>query len=304
MSDYDHMTAEAQPTNAGVAAGLARLALDPAHRTLTGPGEAEFILLRDENGGERLQELTQGGLTVVKPGRIKLGVTIETEQSLIEYANSFKAANSVLFAAISTDTMVCVLDYHASSRDDVAAADSTHMVSPASFSPDFTDHRATLHLPRSMEWAAWAGIDGKLLPQLDFCRFLEENREDIVSPDAATVLEAARDLQTMRKVDFRSVVREDSENVRIEYAEDADARSKTDTTLPAEFKLRLPVYFDGEEVEVFALLRWKVEDGKLWLGVKLKRAERIRQATFKQAVVGIVEATGVRAVFGAIPSKS
>jgi hypothetical protein len=296
MSDFDN--AEALPTNAGVAAALARLSIDPLHRTLTGPGDGQFILLRNAEGGEHVAELTQGGLKNTRPGRIALAVNIETEQSLIAYANSFKASNSVLFASISTDTMVCVLDYHASSRDDVSKEGER-----VSFAPDFLEHRATLKLPRSLEWQAWAGVDGKLLPQLEFVRFLEENREDIRAPDSATVLEAARDLQTMRKVDFRSVVREDSENVRIEYAEDAEARSKTDVTLPSEFKLSIPVYFDGDEVEVYALLRWAVDDGKLRLGVKLKFAERIRQAMFKAAVLKIAEATGVRAVYGSIPAK-
>ncbi len=297
MSDSTR-EAESLPTNAGVAAALARLSLDPTGRVLTGPGDAEFVLLRDADGGESLFELEQGGVSITRPGRIAGRVTLETEGSLVAYANSFKAENSVLFASIATDTIVAVLDYHASSRDggDVAAGDLPQ------FRPDFLEHRATLKLARSLEWDAWTKIDGRMMPQLEFCKFLEENREDIIAPDAATVLEAARDLQTMRKSDFRSAVREDSDNVRIEYAEDVDARSKTDVTLPAEFKLSIPVYFDGDEVEVFALLRWVVADGSLQLGVKLKRAERIRQATFKAVVTALAEDIGVKSLYGSPPS--
>ena len=95
------------------------------------------------------------------------------------------------------------------------------------------------------------------------------------------------------------MVREDSDNYRIEYTSESDARTK-DTHLPAEFKLGLPVYFGGREVELIALLRHHVdeESGKLSLGVKLKRAERIRQAVFQEVVTDIAERAELVAVYG------
>lgn len=290
-------------TDAGVVTRLAIESMTVENRLILrdaaeGP---TLALLRDDAGDERLEPVDLiGGVHVTAPGRIAMLVAVETEQSLASYANRFKTSASTLFASIATDTIVAVIDYHGSTRD--VPGGSPDEAGAVAFSPSFREHRATLKLVRSLEWLAWAAVDGKLMPQLEFVRFLEENREDIHSPDAATILEACRDLQGLTKVDFRSVVREDSDNYKIEYAEEATARPKGDITLPSEFILSLPVYFDDVEVQVAALLRWKIDAGHLSLGVRLKRAERIRQAQFKQIVVGLNEATGLQALYGSIPA--
>lgn len=275
------------PTNAGVAAALARLALDPAQRVIDVHGVPHLFHVTAD-GKEQLVEIPVGGVNVRRPGRAVAYVTLETADSLADYVNAFKGDGTRLFGAISENSITAVLDYH-------------EPVSSPGGEPDHAQHVAALKLPFSLEWKAWTEADGKLYPQLDFVRFLEENREDIASPAAADVLEACRDLQALRKVDFRSVVREDSENYKIEWADESDARSKKgDVTLPAEFKLSIPVYFEGRPVEVIALLRWKLDTdtGTLALGIKLKRAERIRQAMFKEVLAGVVEATDCEFVHG------
>lgn len=285
-------------SEAAVIAGLAWGAQNPNERTIdTASGKA--ILLREPDGSERLALVDELAAMDATAGRIVERITVETQESLTRYAKRFKGAASLLLASISTNTIVAVLDYHEPRADEDGGQVGDD------FAHAFTGHRATLTLPYSLEWKEWTGIDGKMLPQLDLCRFLEENSEDIRSPDAATVLEACRDLQSLKRVDFRSVVREDSENVRIEYAEEDDVRGRNESvTMPAEIVLGLPVYFDGEEHEVRALLRWKVSDGNLTLGVKLKRAERIRQAVFKGIVGEIAEDTGFPRVYGAFASRS
>lgn len=289
----DHAAYE---SDAAVAADLAQRALNPAERTFDTP-KGRAIILREDDGSERVRLVDEVMAEDLASSRIVQAVTVETEESLVTYARRFKSGSSLLLASIASNSIVAVLDYHAARNDDagdpVAEPDM-------GFDTAHGGHTASLKLPFSLEWSEWTGKDGKLLPQLDFVRFLEENREDIRSPDAATVLEACRDLQALKRVDFRSVVREDSENYRIEYEEETDTRSKKgDVTLPSEFVLSIPVYFDGEEVEVIALLRWKLDDnGGLTLGFKLKRAERIRQAVFKGIVTGVAEATGVPAVYG------
>lgn len=272
-------------TEAAVVAALAQAAAGVGPRVLTvdDAGVQRRFALLDGPSGQQLKEIAGLGPSMVAPERIQLAVTIETEQSLVDYAAGFKDSGALLLASIEKDRIVAYLDYHAGPDQ-----------------PGFLGHVATLQLERSLEWKAWAAIDGKLMPQLEFVRFLEENREDISLPDAATILEACRDLQALRKVDFRSVVREDSENYRIEYSNEADARGKGGlVTVPAEFILRLPVYFDGEHIEIHALLRWSVgDDGKLGLGIKLKRAERVRQAVFRALVASVSERTAIEAVYG------
>lgn len=274
---------------------IAALALKGAAPTfLTGGDGRQFLVSRGPEG-EKLYEVPSKLPTMVVPGRVVQSVTIETALSLVDYAGAFASDGSRLFANIDADRIVAILDYHKvnESEEDGGKAEA-----------DFGEHRATLQLVRSMEWKAWTGADGKLVPQLEFVNFLEENREDIVSPVAADLLEVVRDLQTLRKVDFRSVVREGSENYKIEYANDENVATRTQSlTLPTEFLLTMPVYFGSASVSIYAMLRWKIsDDNKLLLGFKLKRAERIRQAEFQRIVTEIGEASGLPAIYGKVGS--
>lgn len=285
MRDPNTVQAEAE-----VVADLARMALDPDQRVIATARGPAILLVND--GKEELRLVDEVVQDRAVEGRIVQNLTLETEESLIEYAKRFKGASSLLLASISSNAIVGVLDYH-QAQDGSGDRDAGH---------GYGAHVATLALPFSLEWKEWTGQDGKLVPQLDFVRFLEDCREDIESPDAATVLEACRDLQALRKVDFKSAVREESDNVTFSYSEETDTRSRDDTIkLPAEFTLSIPVYFGGPRGEVIALLRWKLDPaGGLTIGVKLKRAERIRQAEFKRIVTAISEETSIPAVFGSL----
>ncbi len=285
-------------SDAAVIAGLAFSAQNPTERSVeTRAGTA--ILLRDNEGTERLALVEEEVASCLTAGRIVQDVTVETQESLTAYSKRFAGASSLILASIEKNRIEVVLDYHQAraDADGVVAAteDLTHQ---------FAGHKATLALPFSLEWSEWMAKDGKMLPQLEFCKFLEECSEDIRSPDAATVIEACRDLQSLKRVDFRSVVRADSDNYRIEYHDEDNVSTRNESvTLPSEIVLGIPVYFGGEEVTVQCLIRWFVKDGGLSLGVKLKRAERIRQSVFKGIVEEIAADTGFPRVYGSIASR-
>ena len=221
------------------------------------------------------------GLKLAKPRYIKQTVTIETADSLVDYVNRFKGADTMLFAEISANRIVALVDYH-------NPAEAAHVA-----------HRAKLELPFSEEWQLWNKASGKLVPQLEFARFLEENAADVRAPDAGELLDACRDLQVCRKVNFIKAVRTASDNENFEYSEETDARTKKgDLELPTKFKLGLPVYFGDPETEVYAFLRWRLDDGSLTLGIQLHRVEHVRQAVFKQIVADIASRTNGPVVFG------
>lgn len=282
MEEFNH---EAE---AGVVAALTQKALNPDQRVInTSAGKA--ILLVNSAGSETL-ELVENLVRDSLEGRVVQTLTLETEESLIDYTKRGATKSAVLMASIASNAIVAALDYHAPDADRTADQDA------------YGSHTAKLQLRHSLEWDAWAKVDGSMMKQLAFVRFLEENREDIVAPDAGTILDACRDLQALRKVDFRSVVREDSENVGIEYKNEAQVTGHV--TLPSEFKLSVPVYFGGPEVTIFALLRWELSDeGALTLGFKLKRLDRIREAEFKRIVQEASEATGVPAFYGKLDAR-
>lgn len=250
-----------------------------AHTIKTDDGR-EFLITPEGASSREISD--EHSLSVTSPRYIKQAVTLQTQDSLVDYVNRYKGADTVLFADIGSNTIVALVDYHAPEKAAHAA------------------HRASLQLPFSEEWRLWNEISGRLRPQLEFARFIEENGADIRAPDAAELLEAVRDLQAHRKVSFVKAVRTASDNENFEYQDESKATTKGGIELPTKFKLGLPVYFGEPETEVFAFLRWAIdaEKGGLTLGIQLHRAEHVRQAVFRQIVLGVAERTTCPAVFG------
>lgn len=244
----------------------------------------EYLITPDESGGSNVTDVSEEGDQLSPlPNWIEQAVTVQTTESLIEYVKRFGGNDTVLFADIDHNRIVAALDYH-----DVEDAKRVA-------------HRATLDLPYSVEWKVWTAIDGKLMEQLEFARFLEENAADITAPDAAELLETCRDLQARRKVNFSKAVRTASDNESFEYSEETTATSKKgDVELPSRFLLRLPVYFGGQAYSVAAFLRWRLEEGSLKLGIQIHNREHVRQTVFKDLVLEASDKTERPAYFGRI----
>lgn len=265
------------------AEAIATMARKGASASIIKTADNRELLILPE--GARFEDVTdEHKLATTLPHYIKQSVTVQTQDSLVEYVNKFKGSETLLFADMSNSVIVAAIDYHAADK----AAHSAH--------------RATLSLPFSEEWRLWTGISGKLVPQLEFARFLEENGADVRAPDAADLLEAARDLQTHRKVNFIKAVRTASENENFEFTDETTAKTKSGLELPTKFTLGIPVYFGESDTEIFAFLRWSIkpDEGQLSLGIQLHRAEHVRQAVFKQIVQGVSSRTSCAAVFGKI----
>lgn len=238
-----------------------------------------FLVTRD---GFTSNEVTDPhGLKPTSPRYIAQTVTLETKDSLVDYTDRFMNDASMLFASIAENRITAMIDYH-QPLDEASN----------------TAHRASMHLPFSEEWRVWTGVSGRLMPQLEFARFIEENAGDVVAPAGADLLEAIRDLQAHRKVNFIKAVRTSSDNENFEYTDETEARTKGGVEIPTKFKLSIPVYFGEPPTEVYAFLRWRLDEGALTLGIQIHRAEHIRQAVFKQIVMTVGERTGAPVVFG------
>lgn len=271
-------------TEAGTIAALAAKASGAS--VVKASDNREFLVI--PSGFTEKEVSDAYGLKLAKPRYIKQTVTIETADSLVDYVNRFKVEETMLFAEISSNRIVALIDYHASSSADVAIEHRA----------DHVAHRVKMELPFSEEWQLWTKISGRLMPQLEFARFIEENGADIRAPDAAELLEAVRDLQAHRKVNFIKAVRTSSDNETFEYQDETKATTKGGIELPTKFKLGIPVYFGEGDTELFAFLRWKVDEGALTLGIQLHRVEHVRQAVFKQIVNDVASRAACPVVFG------
>lgn len=279
---------DADNTEAGVVADLAREAENKAAQVrVLAAEDGRLYMVKPQ--GVTVEEITDPhGLKLAPPRYVSQRVTLQAQESLTDYVNRFKDGSTVLLADIATSTIVGLIDYHAPSEQLNEAAAAAH-----------TAHRATLTLPLSEQWRLWTSVDGKLMPQLEFARFLEENAADVSSPVAAEVLEAVRDLQALRKVKFESAVRTASGNVNVEYVDQTDVVRKDGLQLPNRFELQIPVYFEGESHGLGAFLRHQVQDGGgLLIGLKLQRPEEVRQAVFKEVVRAVGEATERPVLYG------
>jgi uncharacterized protein YfdQ (DUF2303 family) len=224
------------------------------------------------------------GLTPGVPARIAARATLQTVDSLVDYVSHYAnptGGRTVLFADIAKNRIAGLIDYH-------TAAQAANV-----------DHAAIMDLPFSEEWKVWTAAHGKMVGQLEFARFVEENAADVEAPSGGELLDVVRDLHAVRKVDFKKAVRTSSDNESFEYVDETTANTRNGAVeIPSKFKLRLPVYFGGRTVELFAFLRWHLDDGNLKLGVALHRAEHVRQAEFKLIVEDAASRTGCPAVFG------
>jgi uncharacterized protein YfdQ (DUF2303 family) len=261
-------------------AGLAVKA-SGAHTIRTDDGR-EFLLVPAGFADKEISD--PHGLKLSTPRYIHQAVTVQALDSLVEYVNVFKTPNTMLFADIMANSITALIDYHG--RDQKAQN---------------VAHRVTMALPYSEEWKLWTSIDGKMMGQLEFARFLEENHPDIAQPNAAELIEMARDLHAARNIKFTKVVRTDSDNENFTAEDTTTLGSRSSgggIELPRQFTVRIPVYFGEEAIDMSAFLRWKVGDEGMQLGIKLWRPEHVRQAMFKQIVVGAAEQTTLTAVFG------
>jgi uncharacterized protein YfdQ (DUF2303 family) len=223
-------------------------------------------------------------IKVLMPQVVTQHIKVQTTESLADYVNRFKNADTVLFADITNNTISAIVDYHKAAVD-------------APLGPQLATHRATLALPFSLEWQTWQRANGKLMSHLEFATFLEENSVDIKSPAGADLLELCRDLQVAHNVNFGSQVRM-GDVTKIEYQKDNDAKTKGGVSLPTSIILSIPVYFGEQPVPMTAFMRRKIGDGALYLGVQLSRAENVRQEEFHRIVDFVQEKVALTTIYG------
>jgi uncharacterized protein YfdQ (DUF2303 family) len=217
------------------------------------------------------------------PPRRSSDAVMRSVESFTDYVNLFRSPNSRLFADKSGLRVTAVLDYH----------------DPKGL-PSWGENRATLTLSLSPEWKTWSGLSGKVLSQLQFAEFLEDNYTEIIEPDGATVLEAASNLEAKKTVSFKSAKRLSDGTSQFEYSENIENKGKGLLTVPHEFKLSLPVYENGEPVLVSARLRYAIRDEHLTFTYLLNQPHRILDTAFAQVLEAVEEATEIKPYLGVV----
>ena len=205
--------------------------------------------------------------------------------SLAAYAKRFDAGTSLLLADVTSSTITIVLDYHGqeSSWDIEGAVGAC-------------DHKAIWRMQHSQEFGAWCEFEGKLHPQDEFIRFLEENVMDVYQPDSARLLDLARDFEAIKTVNFKSSKRLQSGDREFVYAEQTGTTDRI--AVPEKLLLKLPLYYGEEAQDVTALFRYRMNEGGLKLGYEFHRLKPVMDAAFRAAAVRVAEEAGLPLLLG------
>jgi uncharacterized protein YfdQ (DUF2303 family) len=168
--------------------------------------------------------------------------------------------------------------------------------------PGWGDFRVSIGFRETPQWAKWKAIDGKLLPQVDFAEFVEENLGDVATPDGATMMEIVTYLQATRSVEFRSGIRLSNGLVQFTNNENIDAKvGSGNVEVPETFTLALSPIFGVRPFAITARFRYRIEDRKLKLGFKLQRVEDVMATIIRDIESEIVLPEGAAKVYGVPP---
>jgi uncharacterized protein YfdQ (DUF2303 family) len=168
--------------------------------------------------------------------------------------------------------------------------------------PGWGDFRVSIGFRETPQWAKWKAIDGKLLPQVDFAEFVDENLADIVAPTGAMVMEIVTDHQAKRTVSFKSGVRLASGLIQLTNIQSDDAKvGAGNTEVPESFTLALAPIYGVKPFNIGARFRYRINDGKLLLGLKLQRIEDVMATVVREIEGDIVLPEGAAKVYGVPP---
>uniref|UniRef100_A0AAU8B2P5 DUF2303 family protein n=1 Tax=Dulem virus 32 TaxID=3145750 RepID=A0AAU8B2P5_9CAUD len=138
----------------------------------------------------------------------------------------------------------------------------------------------TLRTPR--DWEEWIRIDGALSPQTVFAEFIEDHLSSIGAPDGGLLLDVCQTLTAKTKVDFRSSSLLANGQRQFEFAETIEAKAgqKGNLAVPTELTLVLHPFQGAEPVAVTARFRYRIDEGRLFLGVRLAEPETVLEKAF------------------------
>lgn len=250
-----------------------------ASPVISGPDGRTHVALPDRI---RLHDITDPNRL---PSRVKQAVTVDDRVSLSAYINRYKSDRSIIIADFDTLKISARLDWH------------EHNQGAGFPEPGHNAHAVTLALRPSEEFSRWNEMEGKIHPQADFARFLEENSVDIGTPEAATMIEISRDFEATVGQAYKSSLRLDNGDRKLIF--ENDTKVQNGVVIPEKFTLDIPIYNGEEPEELTCLFRWRaMGGGAVGLGFQWHRVEYQRRAHFAQIAATASEETGLPVFMG------
>ena len=238
------------------------------NRTVIPPGGAPMAVVRSH---EKLVSLEPW---MPNPERIRRTVKHSCFQSFLRYLAENN--NSYARCYVEKERVVAIFDHHNVDGD-----------------PDWEQHRSEFALVPSAPAAMWQSFvtkDGRRsISQMEFALLLERRAQDIVTPDASTMMEIALTLEAKPKVEWKSGIRlqDGSRQFLFEETVAAKAGTKGQITIPEKFTLGLALYEGTAAISLDVKLRYRIENGSIAFTLEWADLDEAERNT-RDAIVSII----------------
>ncbi len=168
--------------------------------------------------------------------------------------------------------------------------------------PAWRDHTAKFLPEYSEEFQRWTGSDKKLMSQIEFAMFIEDNMSDITSHNGSAsgvqMLDMALQFEANQDARFKSFIRLQSGGVEMAFIDKDDDATIQKMQMFDRFNIGIPVFWSGDAYRIEVRLRYRVREGRLTFWYELLRHDKALEDATKTMIQTIKEKTGVPFFFG------
>lgn len=236
-----------------------------------------------------------------RPDRRKGVYHLSRTQSLIDFANRYKAEESYIKASGKVDgnsveaNAVVVFNPHPAGSDHNLAGHE--------------DFKAVYNFPVSKELTSWLDANAKGMAQAEFAAFIEDHIIDMIDPqfhelerdlekvlsghgaDPITMLELSRGLEVRVNEHVKNQGRLQSGEQVLTFSVEHAGTDGQPLHIPSWFIINVPVFEGDAPHNIPVRLRYRVKEGRVTWFYELFRMERVFDTAFNTAVDRIQQET-------------
>lgn len=191
---------------------------------------------------------------------------LRTSDSFCEFVErGFVEGTTICFASLGESTFTAIFNYQG----------------PAGM-PGWADRTANLTLEYTTEWKRWIKADRTKFSQLELADFFDANLDNIVEPDAASIVEMLTALKVKRKAEFHSAVDQNTGFTNVQYTENTSGEAvKGSLDFFGKFTIGVAPFSGSDPYSVKCSLRFNIDnDNNLRVFFTLINSDLVEEAAF------------------------